>query len=291
VCAGGRRYPPAGARAQIATGFSAPPLAAAGCDLRARARVHEKARAAMPTDGDGDNSIERWCDFGEQEDDLEPSSQPNVRAKDLVVAAGRLVAALVRVEGSGGFARGVHEGRAVVEWAPRAARDFSEMLGVTVPLDRQPAALAELRAFGAEAATVLVALREANDSACLSVRKNLKGLPQTQKAVVEHWDVLSDWEAPGSPMHRWLLGRVAALIDTGVFDSTPDRAIATRSGVQSESSDDEEEEGEEEDLTSDESESEGEASASDEEVTPVSSEAGDDESDDDSKPEEKRARR
>ena len=245
----------------------------------------------MPTDDDGDNSIERWCDFGEMEEDLEPSSQPNVRAKDLVAAAGRLVAALVRVEGSGGFARGVHEGRAVVEWAPRAARDFSEMLGVTVPADRQPAALAELRAFGAEAATVLVALREANDSACLSVRKNLKGLPQTQKALTEHWDVLSDWDAPGSPMHRWLLGRLAALIDTGVFDSTPDRAIATRSGVQSESSDDEEE-GEEEDETSDESESEGEASASDEgSPDPVSSDAGDDESDDDPKPEEKRARR
>lgn len=247
----------------------------------------------MPTDGDGDNSLERWCDFGEQEDDLEPSSQPNVRAKDLVAAAGRLVGALVQVEGLGGFARGVHEGRAVDEWAPRAARDFSEMLGVTVPSDRQPAALAELRAFGAEAATVLVALREANDSACISVRKNLKGLPQTQKAVVEHWDVLSDWDAPGSPMHRWLLGRIAALIDTGVFDSTPDRAIATRSGIQSESSDDEEEEGEEEDETSDESESEGEASASDEgSPDPVSSEADDDDgSDDEPKSQEKRARR
>jgi len=249
----------------------------------------------MPTDGDGDgdgdNSIERWCDFGETEDDLEPSSQPNVRAKDLVAAAGRLVAALVRVEGSGGFARGVHEGRAVVEWAPRAARDFSEILGVTIPPDRQPAALAEVRAFGAEAATVLVALREANDSACISVRKNLKALPQTQTAVIEHWDVLSDWDAPGSPMHRWLLRRVAALIDTGVFDSTPDRAIATRAGVQSSSSDDEEE-GEEEDETSDESDSEGEAGASDEQDTPVSSEADDDdESDDEPKPEEKRARR
>lgn len=202
----------------------------------------------MPNDDDSIDSLERVvCSYDGMED-LEPSEQPNVHAKNLLSPAGRLLA---NVPGSGGN---------IDHWARHATCQLSDLLGATLPEDRRDAARAEVRQFGIEGAAVLAALRLANDAAIRTIDQALRVdaslLPRHVHERVRHeWQSPSDWTAPGSSMQRWLLWRIAGLIDTGVFDSTPDRAIATRSGAQTDSS--EEDEGEEED-TSDESESEGE---------------------------------
>jgi len=204
----------------------------------------------MPHDDDDSlNSLERVvCSYDGMEEGIEPSDQPNVHAKNVLSPAGRL---LENVPDEGGN---------LDHWARHATCRLSDLLGATLPEDRRDAARAEVRQFGLEGAAVLDALRRANDAAVLAIDRALgvhtSRLPRHEyERVRRQWQSPADWAAPGSSMQRWLLWRLGSLIDTGVFDSTPDRAIATRSGVPSDSSEEEEDE---EEATSDESDSEGE---------------------------------